>query len=54
MIVFLARPGDRVVLQARGSGGAVGDFAQEVRPGESAFGKTHDEWRALPEGAHEA
>ena len=34
-----------VQLMARAEGdGIIGDFVDEVRPGESAFGRTYDEW----------
>jgi hypothetical protein len=52
--VFLLKPDARVILKARAEGpGAVGDLVIELWPGESAFGRTYYDWRALPEGPHE-
>jgi hypothetical protein len=55
MTIYLTKPDGRVILMARAEGdnGMIGDALWEVRPGESAFGRTHAEWSALPEGRHE-
>jgi hypothetical protein len=52
--VYLTKSPGVITLQARAEGqGAIGDLARDLRPGESAFGKTYEQWAKLPEGAHE-
>lgn len=54
MTVYLTKPKGRIVLMARAEGdGAIGDLEIEVKPGESAFGRSRDEWAKLPEGPYE-
>lgn len=54
MKVYLTKGPAWVLLQARAEGAeAIGDMTTEIRPGESAFGKTYEEWRSLPEGPHQ-
>jgi hypothetical protein len=50
--VFVQIPApDRVVLLVRAEGaGATGDLRLEVRPGESALGRTYAAWRAAGPG----
>lgn len=47
MTVFVSQvPDSKVILiraRAEGSGGLIGDFMEEVLPGETAFGLTYDE-----------
>ena len=51
MTVYLSKHGGRVLLRARAeSPGIVGDFVQEVRPGDVVFGRTYAEWLATAEG----
>jgi len=38
-------------LRAEGEGGIIGDLFRDIGPGESAFGRSYDEWAALPAGA---
>jgi hypothetical protein len=52
--VFVSIFDEVIYLQARAEGSdAVGDLTLEVRPGQSALGKTYDEWTELGPGAHE-
>lgn len=54
MTVQLARPDGRVILRLRAEGGgSIGDASFELKPGESAFGRSYAEWAALPEGPYE-
>ncbi len=49
MTIFITKLDDLIVLHARaeGPGGMVGDITRRVRPGESEFGKTYEEWQAI-------
>jgi hypothetical protein len=55
MVLHLVKPEpDRLELHARSeSDRTIGDACWEVRPGDSAFGRTFEEWQALAEGPHE-
>jgi hypothetical protein len=53
--IFLNKPGTRVIVSASGGGGDEprATTVQEIGPGWRMFGRTYEEWLALPEGAHE-
>lgn len=52
--VHLRKSDGLISLRVRAEGeGALGDAQFDVRPGESMFGKSYDEWAALPDGPHE-
>jgi len=51
MTLYLSKTRRRIVLQAGAySGDGIGDLVIWLRPGETALGRTYEEWRALPEG----
>jgi hypothetical protein len=53
--IFLGKLGNRVFVSASGGGGDEprAHTFQEIGPGWRMFGRTYEEWSALPEGAHE-
>jgi hypothetical protein len=55
MTIFLNKPGNRVIVSASGGGGDEprATTIHEIGPGWRVFGRTYEEWLALPEGAHE-
>jgi hypothetical protein len=54
MTVLVTKGKGVIVIVAKAEGPeAIGDMAIQLRRGQSAFGKTYDEWEALPEGSHE-
>ncbi len=54
MTIYLTKGPGYVLLQARAEGeGAIGDMTAELHPGDKAFGRTFDEWNALPDGPYE-
>jgi hypothetical protein len=45
MTVFLSKRDGAILLQVRAEGpGLLGDLVRELRPGDSAFGKSYEEW----------
>jgi hypothetical protein len=52
--VYMHKEGDRICFQARAEGpdGMIGDLNHQIGPGGSAFGRSYDEWMALPGGAY--
>jgi hypothetical protein len=55
MSVYMHKEGDRICFQARAEGpdGMIGDLNHDIGPGEAAFGRSYDEWAALPGGAYQ-
>jgi hypothetical protein len=52
--IYLTKFNDLVVLMARAEDDeSIGDLIVEVKPGESAFGRSYAAWAALPGGPHE-
>jgi hypothetical protein len=50
MKIFVVKSDGVVFLRARlvdDETGTVGDYQDEVRPGQAAFGKTYEEWRGV-------
>jgi hypothetical protein len=54
MTVFVAKLNDSIMIFARAetARGLIGDLTFEVKPGESALGKSYTEWEALGAGQH--
>jgi hypothetical protein len=53
MTVFVSRHGDVIEIKARAIGdGIIGDMTHRVRPGQTAMGKTYEEWSKLSPGEH--
>lgn len=51
MTVFVAKYPEEltIVLLIRAEGGGrLGDLIQEIHPGDTAFGKTYEEWSETP------
>lgn len=54
MTLFLSKWDGHVILRARAeSDGIIGDAQWELEPGQIVFGKTYEEWSALPAGSYE-
>jgi hypothetical protein len=54
MTIYMSKIEGRIYFAGRPGGeGLIGDLFRDIGPGEVAFGKSYDEWAALPEGAHE-
>lgn len=54
MKVFVSKSIHRIRFLARGeSQEVIGDLTQEIGPGQSAFGRSYDEWSKLPAGEHD-
>lgn len=54
MTLFLSKWNGRVILRARAEGPEIiGDAQWELEPGQIVFGKTYEEWSALPAGSYE-
>jgi hypothetical protein len=56
MVVFLTKTetgGVHVQARLQGEGGTIGDMSHEVRPGESFFGWSAEELKALGQGRQE-
>jgi hypothetical protein len=51
MTVYVSRLDHRIVLQIRADGpDAIGDLTHFLKRGESAWGKTYEDWAKLPDG----
>jgi hypothetical protein len=51
--VYMHKEGSLICFQATAEGdGMIGDLNHQIGPGESAFGRSYDEWAALPGGAY--
>jgi len=54
MTIHLSKSDKRVFLMIRAEGpDVIGDARFEVEPGEILFGRTYDEWMALPDGPYD-
>jgi hypothetical protein len=55
MTVHLCKGNGVIALMARaeGPGGMIGDLVQQLAPGWRMFGRTYEEWAALPAGPYE-
>lgn len=54
MTVVVMRLNDSLIIMVQPNNARqIGNLTFEVKPGESALGRTYDEWLALGEGEHE-